>query len=166
MAFGEACAMSINWPKHTCFQSLANASSASSRTQSEYYMMSPPTLGHTSEQLNSGSKTLSVDAMAFARKVAAEYQEMETGYRNALYGFLAKALTSYRKFLKEPGSYEELCAEDNISALREKPALECTSRLALYFHTGARNEAERNTAGKYARIVDYLHQERISSTAS
>jgi hypothetical protein len=128
--------------------------------------MSPPTLGHTSEQLNSGSKTLSVGAMAFARKVAAEYQEMETGYRNALYGFLAKALKSYRKFLKEPGSYEELCAEDNISALREKPALECTSRLALYFHTGARNEAERNTAGKYARIVDYLHQERIRSDAA
>src|SRR5271168_130195 len=32
--------------------------------------------------------------------------------------FLARALTSYRKFLKEPGSYEELCAEDNILPLR------------------------------------------------
>jgi len=104
--------------------------------------------------------------MAFARKVAAEYQEMETGYRNALYAFLARALTSYRKFLKEPGSYDELCAEDNISPLREKPALENTSRLALYFHTGVRNEAERNTAGKYARIVDHLYQERINSAAA
>jgi hypothetical protein len=101
--------------------------------------------------------------MAFARKIAAEYKEMETGYRNERCGFVAKALASYRKFLKEPGSYEELCAEDNISPLREKPALERTSRLALYFHTGARNEAERNTAGKYARIVDYLHQQHISS---
>jgi len=125
--------------------------------------MSLPALGHTSEHSKSERPILPIGAMAFARKVAAEYQEIETGYRNARWGFVASALKSYRKLLKESGSYEELCAEDNISLLREKPALERTSRLALYFHTGARNEAERNTAGKYARIVDYLHQQHINS---
>jgi hypothetical protein len=39
--------------------------------------------------------------------------------------------------------------------------LKKTSRLVLYYLTGAQNEAERNTAGKYARIVDYLHREGI-----
>jgi hypothetical protein len=121
---------------------------------------------HAPRSQSAGRPLLSIGAMAFARTVRAEYQEMETGYRNGRYGFLARALTSYRKLLKEPGSDEELCAEDNISPLREKPALERTSRLALYFHTGARDEAERNTAGKYARIVDYLHQEHIISAAA
>jgi hypothetical protein len=75
---------------------------------------------HDPRQRSAERPALSIGAMAYARKVAAEYQVMETGYRNARYAFIANVLTSYRKFLKELGSYEELCAEDNISPLREK----------------------------------------------
>jgi hypothetical protein len=35
-----------------------------------------------------------------------------------------------------------------------------------YFHTGAKSEAGRNTAGKYARILDYLYRERINTAAA
>jgi hypothetical protein len=92
---------------------------------------------HAPSSQSAGRPLLSIDAMTFARTLAAEYQEMETGYRNVRYGFLAKALTSYRKFLKEPGSYEELCAEDNISPLREKPALSSAPRDWFYIFTPA-----------------------------
>jgi hypothetical protein len=84
-----------------------------------------------------------------------------TGYNNGRYKFIGSALTSYRKFLKDTVGYTELLCQDNIAKLREKPDLKKTSRLVLYYLTGAQNEAERNTAGKYARIVDYLHREGI-----
>jgi hypothetical protein len=101
----------------------------------------------------------SADAMAYARDLAAKYQALETGYRNGRYKFIGSALTSYRKFLKDEVGYEALLSADNIAGLREKPDLKKTSRLVLYYLTGARKET--NTAGKYARIVDYLHQEGI-----
>ena len=44
-----------------------------------------------------------------------------------------------------------------------RPKLKETSHLVLYFLVNARNDAERNTAGKYARVVDYLHKEGVSS---
>jgi hypothetical protein len=44
--------------------------------------------------------------------------------------------------------------------------LKTTSRLVLYYLTGARNEPERNTAGKYARIVDYMDKERVANAAA
>ncbi len=109
---------------------------------------------------------LSIRAMAFAQKVAAEYQALETGYRNGRYKFIGSALTSYRKFLKDPVGYKELLGQDNIAGLREKPDLKKTSRLVLYYLTGARNEPERNAAGKLARIVDYLHKERVDNAAA
>ena len=34
----------------------------------------------------------------------------------------------------------------------------------LYYITGARNEPERNAAGKLARIVDYLHRKALEVT--
>jgi hypothetical protein len=124
-------------------------------------MMQIPKPGHTLGPPSSGNQVLSINAMPFAQTVAAEYQALETGYRNGLYKCFGRALTSYRKFLKDPGGYQELLGQDNIAGLREKPDLKTTSRLVLYYLTGARNEPERNTAGKYARVVDYLHQERI-----
>jgi hypothetical protein len=108
---------------------------------------------------------ISINAMAFAKEVATEFEKLETGYRNGLYNFYGRALTSYRKFLKDPDGYKELLGQDNIAGLREKPDLKTTSRLVLYYLTGARNDPERNTAGKYARVVDYLHQERIGGAA-
>jgi hypothetical protein len=103
--------------------------------------------------------------MAFAEKVAAEFEKLETGYRNGLYQFFARALTSYRKFLKDPDGYKELLSHYNIAGLREKPELKVTSRLVLYFLTNAQS-AERNTVGKYARIVDYLHKERVDNATA
>lgn len=44
--------------------------------------------------------------------------------------------------------------------------MQATSRLVLYFLTNAQSGAERNTAGKYARIVDYLHKERVVNAAA
>ncbi len=106
---------------------------------------------------------LSIGAMAFAQKVAAEYKELEAGYRKKLYNFIGRALTSYRKFLRGKIARKALLSQDIITGLREKPQLEKTSRLLLYFLTDAQNEADRNTAGKYARIVDYLHKERVAN---
>ena len=109
-----------------------------------------------------------IGAMAFARTVAAEFVKVETGYRNGLYGCIGMALTSYRKFLKDPADYKDLLGEPNISVLpeKDKPRVEETSRLVLYFHTGAKTDDQRNTAGKYARIVDYLHKERVENAAA
>ena len=104
--------------------------------------------------------------MTFARTVAAEFEKLETGYRNGLYNCIGRALTSYRKFLKDPAGYEELLGQDNIKGLPEKPEVQETSRLVLYFLTGAKTDAERNTPGKYARIVDYLHKERVENAAA
>ena len=106
--------------------------------------------------------------MAFARTVAAEFEKLETGYRNGLYNCIGMALTSYRKFLKDPADYQDLLGEPNISVLpeKDKPRVEETSRLVLYFHTGAKTDDQRNTAGKYARIVDYLHKERVENAAA
>ena len=104
--------------------------------------------------------------MAFAQEVAAEFEKLETGYRNGLYNFFGRALISYRKFLDDPAGYKELLDQENIAGLREKPDLKTTSRLVLYYLTGARNEPERNTAGRYARVVDYLHQARVGGAAA
>jgi hypothetical protein len=101
--------------------------------------------------------------MAFAKKVAHEFTELETGYRNGLYQFFGRALTSYRKFLKDRDGYRELLGQENILKLREKPMLKDTSRLVIYYLVNARNDTERNTAGKYARIVDYLYKEGVIS---
>lgn len=109
---------------------------------------------------------LSIGAMAFAKKIAPTYQVLETGYRKGLHIFVGKALTSYRKFLNDPDGYSELLSEDIISGLREKPDVKNTSRLVLYFLTNAQSGAERNTAGKLARIVDYLHKERVDNAAA
>jgi hypothetical protein len=99
--------------------------------------------------------------MAFAQKVATEYKELEAGYRDKLYKFIGSALTSYRMFLRGNISRKALLSQDVIAGLREKPDLRKTSRLLLYFLTDAKNEAERNSAGKYASIVDYLDKERV-----
>ncbi len=107
-----------------------------------------------------------IGAMGFAQKVAADYKELEAGYRNKLYDFIAKALTSYQKFLRGKIARKALLSQDNISRLREKPPLEETSRMLLYYLTDARSGPERNTAGKYARVVDYLHKEGIDSAAA
>jgi hypothetical protein len=109
---------------------------------------------------------LSINAMAFAKKIAPKYQVLQTNYRNGLCIFIGMALTSYRKFLKDSDGYNELLSEDIISGLREKPDVMKTSRLVLYFLTNAESGAERNTAGKYARIVDYLHKERVDNAAA
>ena len=121
---------------------------------------------HTPRPKSAKKPLLSPSAMAFAKKVAAEFKELETGYRNGLYKFFGSALTSYRKFLKDEDDYKELLSLDIISSLREKPNLKETSRLVLYYLTNARSTAERNTAGKYARIVDYLYKESVQSAAA
>ena len=106
--------------------------------------------------------------MAYAQQVAADFEKLETGYRNGLYNCIGNALTSYRKFLKDPAGYRELLGEPNIQRLpeKDKPRVEETSRLVLYFLTSAKTDAERNTVGKYARIVDYLHKERVENAAA
>ena len=109
---------------------------------------------------------VSISAMDFAKKIAPKYQVLQTNYRNGLCIFIGMALTSYRKFLKDSDGYNELLSEDIISGLREKPDGMKTSRLVLYFLTNAESGAERNTAGKYARIVDYLHKERVDNAAA
>jgi hypothetical protein len=101
--------------------------------------------------------------MDLAQRVASQFIELETGFRNGLYKCLAGSLTCYRKFLDDHESYRELLRQENISKLREKPKLKDTSRLVLYFITNARTDAERNTAGKYARVVDYLYKEGVRS---
>jgi hypothetical protein len=121
---------------------------------------------HFPRAQNAQKPLVSISAMPYAQKVAAEYKALETGYNNGRYNFTGKALISYRKFLSDPVGYRELLSQDNISGLREKPDLKTTSRLVLYYLTGARNEPERNTAGKYARIVDYMHKERVANAAA
>ena len=79
--------------------------------------------------------------MAFAQEVAAEFEKLETGYRNGLYNFFGRALISYRKFLEDPDGYKEMLDHENIAGLREKPDLKTTSRLVLYFLTNAQNDA-------------------------
>jgi hypothetical protein len=112
--------------------------------------------------------------MAYADKLKADYKDLETryrkdykdletGYRNGLYNCTGRALTSYRKFLKDTVGYIELLGRDNIAGLREKPDLKKTSRLVHM--TDARNIQERNAAGKLARVVDYLHREGIGGEA-
>jgi hypothetical protein len=92
----------------------------------------------------------SIGAMADAREVKAEYKALVTGYTNGLYKFIGRALTSYRKFLEDPVGYKEMLSQDNIAGLREKPDLQKTSRLVLYYLTDARNAAERTAAGVLA----------------
>jgi hypothetical protein len=121
---------------------------------------------HVPRPQNAEKPLLSIGAMAFAQEVAAAFEKLETGYRDGVYNFIERALISYRKFLKDPDGYEELLDQEIISGLREKPDLKKTSRLVLYFLTNAQSGAERNTAGKYARIVDYLHKERVDNAAA
>lgn len=125
-----------------------------------------PKHDHVSGPVCAAKPLLSIGAMAFAQKVAAEFEVLETGYRNGLYNFFGRALTSYRKFLQDPDGYKALLSKDNIARLREQPDLKTTSRLVVYFLTNAKTEVERNTAGKYARIVDYLHQERVDAAVA
>jgi hypothetical protein len=108
----------------------------------------------------------SIGAMLFAQKVAAKYQAFDTGYQNELYQFFGSTLISYRKFLKDTVGYNELLGQDNIKDLRQKPDVNKTSRLVLYFITGAKTEAERNTAIKYTRVVDYLHKMGVDDAAA
>jgi len=107
-----------------------------------------------------------ISAMAFAEEVAAEYREISAGFRKKLYNFFGLALKSYRKFLSDEIARKFLLDQDNISRLREKPSLEKTSRLLLYFLIDPQNEAERNTVGKYARVVDYLHKKGVDNAAA
>jgi hypothetical protein len=111
----------------------------------------------------SAKKTL---AMAYAQAVELEFQLLEVGYTSELHKFVGKALTSYRKFLKDAIGYKVLLSQYVISGLREQPELKTTSRLVLYFLTNAQTEVERNTAAKYAHIVDYLHMERIDNASA
>jgi hypothetical protein len=108
-------------------------------------------------------------AMAYARAVRAEYKELEkleAGYHKSRHKFVQSALISYRKFLVNPTDYRKLLSEENIKDLLQKPDLKKTSRLPLYYFTGAQNEAQRNTAGKYARIVDYLQEQGVENSAA
>jgi hypothetical protein len=73
---------------------------------------------HVQRPESAARPVLSIRAMAFAQKIAAEYQALETGYRNGRYKFIGSALTSYRKFLKDPDGYEALLSADNIAGLR------------------------------------------------
>jgi hypothetical protein len=103
--------------------------------------------------------------MAFAKEVTDWFNTVETGYRKELYRFFGKALTAYKKFLKDPEDYKELLRQENIAKIREKPKLKETSRLVLYLLTNAKSGAERETAAKYAHVVDYLYREGIDSAA-
>jgi hypothetical protein len=138
--------------------------------------MLSPKRDHGRRPESAARPPLSIGAMAYADKLKADYKDLETryrkdykdletGYRNGLYNCIGRALTSYRKFLKDPVDYTELLSQDNIKGLREKPDLKKTSRLVLYHMTGARNKPERNAAGKLARVVDYLHREGIGGEA-
>ena len=88
-----------------------------------------PERDHVPRPASVETATVSINAMAFAKKVAAEYKEWKSNNRNGLYAFFGRALMSYRKFLKDPGGYDELLGLDNISGLREKPDLKTASRL-------------------------------------
>jgi hypothetical protein len=109
---------------------------------------------------------IQIEAMPFAKTVARQFKELETGYREGLYKFFVDSLTSYKNFRNDPTGYKELLKQENISGLREKPDVQVTSRLILYYLTGASNGLERNTAGKYARVVDHLYENRLSGTAA
>ncbi len=101
------------------------------------------------------------DATLFANAVAAEFEKWETGSLAGLYHFFGRALTSYRKYRNDAAAYEELLDLDYIAGLREKPDVMDTSRLVLYKLTTAQDGARRNAAGRYARVVDYLFQQRV-----
>ena len=104
-----------------------------------------------------------IDVMAHAKEVKAQYKELERGYLKGRYRFIGGALACYRHFLNDHAAQEALLSQDNIARLREKPALEKTSRLLLYFLTDARSEPERNIAGKYACIVDFLDEQGVEN---
>ena len=104
-----------------------------------------------------------IDAMAHAKQVKAEYQELERSFRKGLYKVLDGALSSYRIFLTDKTAQKALFSQDNIVGLREQPALKETSRILLYYLTDARSEPERNIAGKYASVVDFLHEQGVEN---
>jgi hypothetical protein len=101
--------------------------------------------------------------MAHAKEVKGEYKELDRSFQKGRYKFVGRGLASYRNFLNDKTAQEALLSQDNIARLREKPALEKTSRLLLYFLTDARSEPERNIAGKYACIVDFLHEQGVEN---
>jgi hypothetical protein len=101
--------------------------------------------------------------MAYAKEVKAEYKELERGFRKRLYKVLGGSLACYRNFLNDETAQEALFSQDNILWLREKPSLGQTSRILLYYLTNARSEPERNIAGKYACIVDFLHEQDVEN---
>ncbi len=125
--------------------------------------MLTPERDHGPRPASAEPSTDSTDTTSFANDVAAEYEKIEMGYLAGLYRFFGRALTSYRKYRKDPEAYEELLELDYIAKLREKPDVMETSRLVLYKLTSARSGATRNAAGRYARVVDYLFQQQIKS---
>jgi hypothetical protein len=162
MSLGEAHAASINQPERNTPQPRPYQFCLKQNSP-EALMLNRD---HFPRAQNAQKPLVSISAMAYAQNLAAEYKELETNYHNGRYKFTGKALISYRKFLSDPVGYRELLNQDNIAGLREKPDLKTTSRLVLYFLTNAQSEAERNTAGKYARIVDYLHKEHVANAAA
>ena len=80
-----------------------------------------PERDHVPRPQGAGKPQQSIGAMAFARIVAAEYQELVSGYRNGLYDFFGRAMVSYLRFLQDPEGDPELRGQDNISGLHEKP---------------------------------------------
>ena len=108
-----------------------------------------------------GSQSVS-DAMAYAMEVKAEYKELERGYRKGRYKFSGNALKSYRIFLGDETEEKALFGQENIVRLRQKPPpLKETSLVLLYYLTDAQSEPERNKAGKYARIVDFMDKQGV-----
>jgi ribosomal protein L17 len=103
---------------------------------------------------------------ACIRRLITRDSTVRNCYRNGLYKFFGKALAAYRKFLKDHKGYAELLRQENIWKIREKPKLKETSRLVLYLLTNAKSGAERDTARRYARVVDYLYKEGVSSAAA
>jgi hypothetical protein len=104
--------------------------------------------------------------MAHAKQVKAEYQELMRAFRKGLYKALGGALSSYRIFLADETAQKALFSQDNIVGLREQPALDETSRILLYYLTDARSEPERNIAGKYACVVDFLYEQHVENEAA
>jgi hypothetical protein len=101
--------------------------------------------------------------MTHAKDVKAEYKELERGFRKGIYKVRGRALSSYRIFLTDETAQDALFHQDNIARLREQPALEETSRMLLYYLTDARSEPERNISGKYACVVDFLHEQGVEN---
>jgi hypothetical protein len=104
--------------------------------------------------------------MAHATEIKGEYKELERGYRKGLYKVLGGALSCYRIFLNDKTAEEALFGQENIARLRQKSALQETSRILLYYLTDAWSEPERNIAGKYACVVDFLYEQGVENDSA